>query len=114
MAMTMTQKILAAHAGLSEVKAGQLIKAKLDMVLVMSVEPGFGGQSFIPHSLDKVRQLKAMVAKANPNCLIEIDGGISATNAAEVFEAGVDVVVAGSAVFCAENPEEEIIKILNA
>lgn len=87
---------------------------KLDMVLVMSVEPGFGGQSFIPHSLDKVRQLKAMVAKANPNCLIEIDGGISATNAAEVFEAGVDVVVAGSAVFCAENPEEEIIKILNA
>ena len=88
--------------------------AKLDMVLVMSVEPGFGGQSFIPHSLDKVRRLKAMVERLNPNCLIEIDGGISAANAAEVFTAGVDVVVAGSAVFCAPDPEEEIIKILNA
>lgn len=87
---------------------------KTDMVLVMSVEPGFGGQSFMPYSLDKVRRLKAMVERLNPECIIEIDGGISATNAAEVFAAGVDVVVAGSAVFCAPNPEEEIIKILNA
>lgn len=87
---------------------------KIDMVLVMSVEPGFGGQSFMPYSLDKVRRLRAMVERLNPECLIEIDGGISATNAAEVFAAGVDVVVAGSAVFCAPNPEEEIIKILNA
>ena len=87
---------------------------KLDMVLVMSVEPGFGGQSFMPYSLDKVRRLKAMTQRLNPECIIEIDGGISASNAAEVFAAGVDVVVAGSAVFCAPNPEEEIIKILNA
>ena len=87
---------------------------KVDMVLVMSVEPGFGGQSFMPYSLDKVRRLRAMVEQTNPNCLIEIDGGISATNAAEVFDAGVDVVVAGSAVFCAESPEEEIVKILKA
>ena len=87
---------------------------KIDMVLVMSVEPGFGGQSFMPYSLDKVRRLKAMIERLNPECIIEIDGGISASNAAEVFAAGVDVVVAGSAVFCAPNPEEEIIKILNA
>lgn len=87
---------------------------KLDMVLIMSVEPGFGGQSFMPHSLDKVRELKQMIATLNPDCLIEIDGGISAANAAEVFEAGVDVVVAGSAVFAAPDPEAEIVKILNA
>ncbi len=87
---------------------------KLDMVLIMSVEPGFGGQSFIPNSLDKVRQLREMINHAQTECIIEIDGGISAKNAAEVFEAGVDVVVAGSAVFCAESPEDEIVKILNA
>ena len=87
---------------------------KLDMVLIMSVEPGFGGQSFIPGTLDKARTLKEMIAKANTECLIEMDGGISAKNAAEVFDAGVDVIVAGSAVFCAESPEDEIIKILNA
>ena len=80
----------------------------------MSVEPGFGGQSFMPYSLDKVRRLKTMIERINPNCIIEIDGGISASNAAEVFGAGVDVVVAGSAVFCAESPEDEIVKILNA
>ncbi|MBR5885432.1 MAG: ribulose-phosphate 3-epimerase [Alistipes sp.] len=87
---------------------------KLDMVLIMSVEPGFGGQSFMPHSLDKVRELKKMIAEAGTECIIEIDGGISAANAAEVFEAGVEVVVAGSAVFCAEDPEGEIVKILNS
>ena len=87
---------------------------KLDMVLIMSVEPGFGGQSFMPHSLDKVRELKQMITTAGAECLIEIDGGISAENAAEVFAAGVDVVVAGSAVFCATDPEGEIVKILNA
>ena len=68
----------------------------------------------MPYSLDKVRRLKAMIERINPHCIIEIDGGISANNAAEVFGAGVDVVVAGSAVFCAENPEAEIVKILEA
>lgn len=86
----------------------------VDMVLIMSVEPGFGGQSFIPESLDKVRELKAMIAAHNTECIIEIDGGISATNAAQVYDAGVDVVVAGSAVFCAEDPEAEIVKILDS
>ena len=86
----------------------------VDMVLIMSVEPGFGGQSFIPTSLDKARELRAMIAAHNTECIIEMDGGISADNAAEVFAAGVDAIVAGSAVFCAENPEAEIVKILNA
>ncbi|MBE6187997.1 MAG: ribulose-phosphate 3-epimerase [Rikenellaceae bacterium] len=86
----------------------------VDMVLIMSVEPGFGGQSFIPASLDKVRELKAMIAAHNTECIIEIDGGISATNAAQVYDAGVDVVVAGSAVFCTQDPEAEIVKILDS
>ncbi|MBQ7311873.1 MAG: ribulose-phosphate 3-epimerase [Alistipes sp.] len=86
----------------------------VDMVLIMSVEPGFGGQSFIPESLDKVRELRRMIEAHNTECIIEIDGGISATNAAQVYDAGVDVVVAGSAVFCAEDPEAEIVKILDS
>ena len=87
---------------------------ELDMVLVMSVEPGFGGQSFMPHSLDKVRTLRKVIDEKGYNCLIEIDGGISAKNAREVFDAGVDVIVAGSSVFGAENQEQAIIDILNA
>ena len=88
--------------------------SKVEMVLIMSVEPGFGGQSFMPESLDKVRRLKQMIAEQGTECLIEIDGGISAKNAAEVYGAGVDIIVAGSSVFCAEDPEGEIVKILNA
>ena len=87
---------------------------ELDMVLVMSVEPGFGGQSFIPDSLDKVRVLRKEIDEKGYNCLIEIDGGISAKNAREVFDAGVDVIVAGSSVFGAEDQEQAIIDILNA
>ena len=87
---------------------------ELDMVLVMSVEPGFGGQSFMPHSLDKVRALRKEIDEKGYNCLIEIDGGISAKNAREVFDAGVDVIVAGSSVFNAKDQEQAIIDILNA
>ena len=87
---------------------------ELDMVLVMSVEPGFGGQSFMPNSLDKVRALRKEIDEKGYNCLIEIDGGISAKNAREVFDAGVDVIVAGSSVFDAEDQEQAIIDILNA
>jgi len=88
--------------------------AELDMVLVMSVEPGFGGQSFMPNSLDKVRALRKEIDEKGYNCLIEIDGGISAKNAKMVYDAGVDVIVAGSSVFDAENQEQAIIDILNA
>ena len=87
---------------------------ELDMVLVMSVEPGFGGQSFMPDSLDKVRILRKEIDEKGYSCLIEIDGGISAKNAREVFDAGVDVIVAGSSVFGAEDQEQAIIDILNA
>ena len=87
---------------------------EVDMVLVMSVEPGFGGQSFMPHSLDKVRALRKEITEKGYNCLIEIDGGISTKNAREVFDAGVDVVVAGSSVFGSENPDQTIIDSLEA
>ena len=88
--------------------------SEVDMVLVMSVEPGFGGQSFMPDSLDKVRVLRKEIDEKGYNCLIEIDGGISAKNAKEVYDAGVDVIVAGSSVFDAENQEQAIVDILNA
>lgn len=87
---------------------------EIDMVLVMSVEPGFGGQSFMPASLDKIRELRAMADKCNPGLMIEVDGGISAANAASLFAAGADVLVAGSSVFGAENPVAEIDKMLAA
>jgi len=72
---------------------------KLDMVLIMSVNPGFGGQSFIPYALDKVRELREMAEEVNPSLLIEIDGGMSAETIKSAVDAGVDVVVAGSAVY---------------
>ena len=87
---------------------------EIDMVLIMSVEPGFGGQSFMPHSVDKIRELRAMADVANPNLIIEVDGGISASNAALLFGAGAEVLVAGSSVFGAENPQAEIVKMLEA
>jgi ribulose-phosphate 3-epimerase len=87
---------------------------EIDMVLVMSVEPGFGGQSFMPHSIEKVRELRAMADEMRPSLIIEVDGGISASNAALLFEAGADVLVAGSSVFGAEDPQAEIVKMLEA
>lgn len=90
------------------------ILGKVELVLVMSVEPGFGGQSFMPASLAKVRELKALRDEMGLDFLIEIDGGISSKNAGEVFAAGCDAVVAGSAVFGAPDPEAEIVKMINA
>ena len=90
------------------------ILPKVDLVLVMSVEPGFGGQSFMPDSLDKVRELAAIKREQGLEYIIEIDGGISAKNAGEVFAAGAEALVAGSAVFGAADPEAEIVKMLNA
>lgn len=80
----------------------------VDMVLLMSVNPGFGGQSFIPGTLDKLRELKAMCKKHGVDPLIEVDGGISSKNIAEVVVAGANVLVAGSAVFKAEDPTAEV------
>jgi ribulose-phosphate 3-epimerase len=84
------------------------IIADLDMVLLMSVNPGFGGQKFIPGTYDKVRQLKQMIQEKNPECLIEVDGGVNFETGAELFKAGADVLVAGSFVFGSTNPAQTI------
>ncbi len=72
---------------------------QLHMVLIMSVNPGFGGQSFIPFCLDKVRELKAMISEAGASTLIQVDGGVTLGNCAELVAAGADVLVSGSAFF---------------
>lgn len=75
----------------------------VDMVLLMSVNPGFGGQSFIPSVIEKTKKLKALIEKRNPNCLIEVDGGVSDKNINQLKDAGVDIVVAGSYVYGNKN-----------
>ena len=86
----------------------------VDLVLVMSVEPGFGGQSFIPASIGKIEVLRAMARELGLQTVIEVDGGISSHNAREVYQAGADVLVAGNAVFGAADPQAEIVRMLNA
>ncbi len=78
--------------------------AEVDMVLLMSVFAGFGGQSFIPETIDKIRYVRQEIARRQLPTLIEVDGGINTKNAADVFAAGADVLVAGSAVFGAKDP----------
>lgn len=80
----------------------------VDMVLLMSVNPGFGGQKFIPGTIDKIKRLRKMIDDQGLNTHIEIDGGINAETGAQCVEAGADVLVAGSYVFANENPEEAI------
>ena len=79
-----------------------------DLVLVMSVHPGFGGQKFIPSALDKLRQIKEMRDELNPKCIIEIDGGITSQNVNEAKMAGAEAIVAGSAIFGSAKPEATI------
>lgn len=85
-----------------------------DMVLLMSVNPGFGGQKFIENCYDKVRQLRKMCDDKNPQCLIEVDGGVNLKNAGLLYEAGADVLVAGNAVFASDNPVETIRLLKNS
>lgn len=80
----------------------------LDLVLLMSVEPGFGGQPFIRHTLDKVRRLKAMRDASGSKAMIEVDGGVNARTAPELAEAGADILVAGSYVFGSPDPHAAI------
>ncbi|MGB7650434.1 MAG: ribulose-phosphate 3-epimerase [Gallionella sp.] len=80
---------------------------KLDMVLLMSVNPGFGGQKFIPHVLDKARKVRKMIDAGGHTCRLEIDGGVGPANIREVAEAGVDTFVAGSAVFSKRNTQDK-------
>ena len=87
------------------------VMSDLDLVCLMSVNPGFGGQKFIPTTFEKVRKLNAMRQAANADFLIEIDGGVGAGNAAQLVEAGADVLVAGSSGFGAPDPLEAVAKL---
>lgn len=80
----------------------------LDLVCLMSVNPGFGGQKFIEHTYKKIRNLREMAAGRNDRLLIEVDGGVSRANALQLIQAGADVLVAGNAVFSAQDPVNEI------
>ena len=86
----------------------------LHHVLIMTVNPGFGGQSFIPHSLEKVRELRKMITKTGKEILIEVDGGITLENAASLVEAGADILVAGSSIFQAKDPAQVIHLLKNS
>lgn len=79
-----------------------------DVVMLMSVNPGFGGQKFIENIYDKTARLKELIERKNANCLIEIDGGVTVENHKRLIECGADVLVAGSAVFASENPMKTI------
>ena len=81
---------------------------QVDMVLLMSVYAGFGGQSFIPDTIDKIRFVREEIDRRGLKTLIEVDGGVNTKNAAAIYEAGADVLVAGSAVFCAKDPEKAV------
>ncbi|GAB3558427.1 ribulose-phosphate 3-epimerase [Spirosoma fluminis] len=87
---------------------------QIDVVLIMSVNPGFGGQSFIPHTLQKVAKLKHLLVANQSSALIEVDGGVSQSNAPALLAAGADILVAGSSVFKADNPSEAIRQLKNS
>ena len=87
---------------------------EVDMILIMSVNPGFGGQSFIPGSIAKIKRLREMIDKSGSKAIIQVDGGVDITNARILFDAGANVLVAGSAVFKASNPTEMISLLKNA
>lgn len=84
------------------------IISDLDMVLLMSVNPGFGGQKFIPNTLKKVRELRQLISESGSKAMIQVDGGVNETTGRQLAEAGADVLVAGSFVFGASNPLERI------
>ncbi|WP_316819988.1 ribulose-phosphate 3-epimerase [Pedobacter gandavensis] len=87
------------------------ILADLDLVLVMSVNPGFGGQKFIPNTLNKLRELKAMAAVSNPELIIEVDGGVGIHNLEALIDAGAVAFVAGNAIFAAPDPTAMIAEM---
>jgi ribulose-phosphate 3-epimerase len=109
-------KTLNMHAGVAinphtPVDSLKDIIKDIDLVCIMSVNPGFGGQSFISHTIDKIKQLKSMINELNLNVKIEIDGGVTLDNASSIIQAGADVLVAGNTVFKSENPITTIEKL---
>ncbi|MBQ9218859.1 MAG: ribulose-phosphate 3-epimerase [Muribaculaceae bacterium] len=89
------------------------IVAELDLVLLMSVNPGFGGQKFIPQTLNKVRELRQLIAETGSKAIIEVDGGVNAETGAQLAQAGADMVVAGNYVFKAPDPQAAIATLAN-
>ena len=89
------------------------IVEKLDLVLLMSVNPGFGGQKFIPNTLNKVRELKALIQEKGSHAVIEVDGGVNDVTGRQLAEAGADVLVAGNYVFKADDPLKAIDTLVN-
>jgi len=85
----------------------------IDLVCMMSVNPGFGGQSFIPHTLQKIKELRKLINERNPEIKIEVDGGVTLENAKIILEAGADVLVAGNTVFSAADPKKVIQQLKN-
>ncbi len=87
------------------------IISEVDMVLLMSVNPGFGGQQFIENTYKKVNDLRNLIIKKNPNCLIQVDGGVNYETGRLLYDEGVDILVAGSFIFGSENPSEIIARL---
>lgn len=86
----------------------------VDLVLIMSVNPGFGGQKFIENSYDRIKRLKELIVKKNSNTLIEVDGGVDTDNAGKLYQAGVDVLVAGTTIFNSPDPRKMISDLKNS
>ncbi|MDD2345234.1 MAG: ribulose-phosphate 3-epimerase, partial [Bacteroidales bacterium] len=89
------------------------IITECDMVLLMSVNPGFGGQKFIENTYSKIESLKNLILRKNASTLIEVDGGVDIHNARKLIDCGADVLVAGNAIFKAKNPTEMILQLKN-
>lgn len=109
-------RALGMKAGLSinphtPVEMVQDIIHEIDLLLVMSINPGFGGQKFLPLTYDKIRKAKEIITNAGANTLIEIDGGVTLENAASIIEAGADVLVAGNTVFSSPDPQDTIKRL---
>lgn len=109
-------KALGCKAGVAlnphtSIQALEEILSEIDLVCLMSVNPGFGGQQFIPNSLDKIRRLRTLANEKGSDLRIEVDGGVNATNFSSILQAGADVLVAGSAVFGADDPLATIKKM---
>lgn len=117
----MVQKIhgLGRSAGISlkpdtAVETLENIIASLDLVLVMSVNPGFGGQEFMPGTYEKIKKLRDLIDKTGSKALIEVDGGVDFSNAGLLYQAGVDILVTGTTVFQSENPAATIAALKRA
>jgi len=112
-------KALGMKAGLAinphtPVEMAQDIIQEIDLLLVMSINPGFGGQKFLPLTYNKIRQAKELIIRSGANTLIEIDGGVTLENAADIVAAGADVLVAGNTVFSSPDPADMIKRLKHA